>query len=148
MKLSRHIIETFRRFTLAASIDEHDLARVLTIEIPELTDIHVTIRPTYLHLQAVVPLTRYGKDRDLPVELTLQLRSVKKRTVTFEVFDVCPQDTESFNETYLIRPPYLSYTDRLLTVDLSFYFPFRNARYRSIRHVKLEDGFMLAYLSH
>ncbi|MGI1804654.1 hypothetical protein ACRPK8_02870 [Exiguobacterium sp. TDN 0502] len=148
MKLGRHLIETFRRFTLATSIDEYDLARVLTIEIPELTNICVTIRPTHLHLQAAVPLTRYGLERDLPVELTLQLRAVDKQTVTFEVFDVRPQDTESFNETYLIRPPYLRYTDRLLTVDLSFYFLFRNARFRSLRHVKLEDGFLLAYLSH
>ena len=148
MKLGRHIIETFRRFTLAASIDEYDLASVLTKEIPELTDICVTIRPTHLHLQAAVPLTRYGLERDLPVELTLQLRAVDKRTITFEVFDVCPHDTESFNETYLIRPPYLRYANRLMTVDLSFYFPFRHARYRSIRHVKLEKGFLLAYLSH
>lgn len=148
MKLGRHIIETFRRFTLAASIDECDLASVLTKEIPELTDICVTIRPTHLHLQAAVPLTRYGLERDLPVELTLQLRAVDKRTITFEVFDVCPHDTESFNETYLIRPPYLRYANRLLTVDLSFYFPFRHARYRSIRHVKLEEGLLLAYLSH
>ncbi|WP_290752790.1 MULTISPECIES: hypothetical protein [unclassified Exiguobacterium] len=148
MKLGRHLIETFRRFTLAASMDEYDLASVLTKEIPELTDICVTIRPTHLHLQAVVPLTRYGLKRDLPVELTLQLRVVDKRTITFEVFDVCPHDTESFNETYLIRPPYLRYANRLLTVDLSFYFPFRHAHYRSIRHVKLEEGFLLAYLSH
>lgn len=93
-------------------------------------------------------MTRYGLERDLPVELTLQLRAVDKRTITFEVFDVCPHDTESFNETYLIRPPYLRYENRLLTVDFSFYFPFRHARYRSIRHVKLEEGFLLAYLSH
>lgn len=148
MKLSRHIIKTFRRFTLATSIDEYDLANVLAKEIPELIDICVTIRPTHLHLQAAVPLTRYGLERDLSVELTLQLRSVDKRTITFEVFDVCPHDTESFNETYLIRPPYLHYANRLLTVDLSFYFPFRHARYRSIRQVKLEEGFLLAYLSH
>ncbi len=148
MKLSRHIIETFRRFTLAVSIGEEDLANVLAKEIPELTDICVTIRPTHLHIRASVPLTRYGLERDLPVELTLQMRSVDKRTITFEVFDVCPHDTESFNETYLIRPPYLHYANRLLTVDLSFYSPFRHARYRSIRHVKLEEGFLLAYLSH
>lgn len=148
MKLGRHIIETFRRFTLAISIDEYDLASALTKEIPELTDICVTIRTTHIHLQAAVPLTRYGLERDLPVELTLQLRTVNKRTVTFEVFDVRPHDTESFNETYLIRPPYLHYANRLLNVDLSFYFPFRHARYRSIRHVKLEEGFLLAYLSH
>ncbi|WP_410501880.1 hypothetical protein RIF24_14040 [Exiguobacterium acetylicum] len=148
MKLGRHLIETFRRFTLATSIDEYDFASALTKEIPELTDICVTIRPTHLHIQAAVPLTRYGLERDLPVELTLQLRTANKRTVTFEVFDVRPHDTESFNETYLIRPPYLHYANRLMTVDLSFYFPFRHARYRSIRHVKLEEGFLLAYLSH
>jgi len=148
MKLSRHIIETFRRFTLAASMDEYDFASELAKEIPEMTAICVTIRPTHIYLQAVVPLTRYNLERDLPVELTLQLRAVDKRTITFEVFDVCPHDTESFNETYLIRPPYLRYENRLLTVDFSFYFPFRHARYRSIRHVKLEECFLFAYLFH
>lgn len=148
MKLSRHIIETFRRFTLAASMDEYDLASELAKEIPEMTAICVTIRPTHIYLQAVVPLTRYGLERDLPVELTLQMRSYDKRTITFEVFDVCPQDTESFNETYLIRPSYLHYANQLLTVDLSFYFSFWHARYRLIRHVKLEEGLLLAYLSH
>ncbi len=76
------------------------------------------------------------------------MRFYDKRTITFEVFDVCPQDTESFNETYLIRPSYLHYANQLLTVDLSFYFSFRHARYRSIRHVKLEEGLLLAYLYH
>lgn len=148
MKLSRHIIETFRRFTLATSMDEYDLASELAKETPEMTAICVTIRPTHIYLQAVVPLTRYSLERDLPVELTLQMRSYDKRTITFEVFDVCPQDTESFNETYLIRPSYLHYANQLLTVDLSFYFSFRHARYRLIRHVKLEEGLLLAYLYH
>lgn len=148
MKLSRHIIETFRRFTLAASMDEYDFASELAKEIPEMTAICVTIRPTHIYLQAVVPLTRYRLERDLPVELTLQMRSYDKRTITFEVFDVCLQDTESFNETYLIRPSYLHYANQLLTVDLSFYFSFRHARYRLIRHVKLKEGLLLAYLSH
>jgi hypothetical protein len=148
MKLSRHIIGTFRRLTLAPSMDEEDLASVLAKKIPELTDICVTIRPTHLHIRAAVPWTRYGLERDLPVELTLQMRSVDKRTITFEVFDVCPHATDSFNETYLIRPPYLHYTNRLLTVDLSYYFPLRHARYRSIRHVKLKEGLLLDYLSH
>lgn len=70
------------------------------------------------------------------------MRFYDKRTITFEVFDVCPQDTESFNETYLIRPSYLHYANQLLTVDLC------HARYRSIRHVKLEEGLLLAYLYH
>ncbi|WP_290784571.1 hypothetical protein [Exiguobacterium sp. UBA6309] len=129
-------------------MDEYDLASELAKEIPEMTAICVTIRPTHNYLQAVVPLTRYGLERDLPVELTLQMRSYDKRTITFEVFDVCLQDTESFNETYLIRPSYLHYANQLLTVDLSFYFSFRHARYRLIRHVKLKEGLLLAYLSH
>lgn len=129
-------------------MDEYDLASELAKEIPEMTAICVTIRPTHIYLQAVVPLTRYRLERDLPVELTLQMRSYDKRTITFEVFDVCLQDTESFNETYLIRPSYLHYANQLLTVDLSFYFSFRHARYRLIRHVKLKERLLLAYLSH
>lgn len=147
MNIERYLFKTFRRFTLATSMNELDLTSVLVKEIRELTDIRVTIRPTHIHLQAVVPLTRYGLEHDLPVELTLRLRTVDKRSVVFEVFDVCPKDTESFNETYLIRPPYLRYTNRFLTVDLSSYFLFRHVRYRSIRHIKLEEGFILAYLS-
>lgn len=50
MKLSRHIIETFRRFTLAASMEEYDLASELAKETPEMTAICVTIRPTHIYL--------------------------------------------------------------------------------------------------
>lgn len=146
MGIRQQLLGPFKRLSVATTLTEQQLAQALTDEISELEQITVTIFGDTIEVAGIIPLTKFGAPKDRSVKISLKPLAVMQSQLIFHVMHVFPVDSESFNETYLIRPPYLMYSDRYLTVDLRHHPFFRHSKYRGVRQMKLEAGQVIAYL--
>ena len=147
MEIRQKLLGPFKRLSVATTLTEQQLAQALTDEISELEQINVMIFKETIEVSGIIPLTKFGAPRDRSVKISLKPLAITQSQLTFHVMHVFPVDSESFNETYLIRPPYFMYSDRYLTVDLRDHPFFRDSKYRGVRQMKLEAGQMLVYLT-
>lgn len=147
MGIRQQLLGPFKRLSVATTLTEQQLAQALTDEISELEQISVMISGDTIEVSGIIPLTKFCAPSDRSVKILLKPVAVMQSELTFHVMHVFPIDSESFNETYLIRLPYLMYSDRYLTVDLRYHPFFHHSKYRGVRQMKLEAGQVLVYLT-
>lgn len=137
MEIGKKLFSQLTNLSVSIPVSQQRIQDVLSKQIEELEDIQVLITPEELEISGYVTIKKFGLSRRQRVALFLTPQRVEKRTIYFNVLKVKPLDLESSNVSYLTKPPFTHYEDRILRLDLSTLDLLQKTQYGSIRHLTL-----------
>lgn len=137
MEIGKKIFNHLSNLSVSIPVPQQRIQEVLAKQVKELEDIQVLITPEEIEISGHVLIKKLGFSRKQRVALFLAPQRVDGRIIYFNVLKVKPLDLEASNATYLSKPPFTHYEDRILRLDLSTLDLLQKTQYGSLRHLTL-----------
>lgn len=137
MEIGKKFLNHLSNLSVSIPVPQQRIQEVLVKQIMELEDIQLLITPEQIEISGYVLIKILGFSRKQRVALFLTPQRVDGRIIYFNVLKVKPLDLEASNATYLSKPPFTHYENRILRLDLSTLDLLRKTQYGSLRHLTL-----------
>ncbi|MFE0507019.1 hypothetical protein ACWF7H_19085 [Peribacillus butanolivorans] len=122
------------------------LERIIKMKSGE-QDVKVEITPKHIVLFGTTEVKKMMFKKNMPFRITLKPVHVEKRTISFELVEMKPIDSNFINQKIFNRPPFFEFENRMIKMNFNAWNIVKRIPVGTIKSYELAEGALKIKLS-